>query len=99
MTNQMVVTVAIKLLVGLFAALSSLLLWSKTRDAAWLTMVIGVVFLYLETLLEILDLFGFIIYKSYTFLGIELLPLLFGTLPFICFGSGMVIFLFRIRKF
>ncbi len=99
MTNQMVIAVSIKLIIGFMAALISVLLWSKTRDGAWLTMVIGVVFLYLETLLEILDAFGFVMYKEIRYGEIEILPLLFETLPFLFFGLGMFLFLLRIRKF
>lgn len=99
MSNQLVVIISIKLVIGFLAALISILLWSKTRDVAWLTVVIGVIFLYLETLLEILELFGFILYKSIHYGDIEILPFIFGTLPFIFFGTGMFLFLLRIRKF
>lgn len=99
MTNPMVIALTIKLITGFLAALISVLLWSKTRDGAWLTMVIGVVFLYLETLLEVLDAFGFVMYKDIRYGEIEILPLLFETLPFVFFGLGMFLFLLRIRKF
>ncbi len=99
MTNQMVIAVSIKLIAGFIAALISVLLWSKTRDGAWLTMVIGVVFLYLQKLLEILDAFGFDMYKEIKYGEIEIIPLLFETLPFLFFGLGMFLFLLRIRKF
>lgn len=99
MSNQMVVAIAIKLIAGFIAALISVLLWSKTRDGAWLTMVIGVVFLYLETLLEILDVFGFVMYKDIQYGEIVILPLIFETLPFVFFSIGMFLFLLRIRKF
>ncbi|OQY36170.1 MAG: hypothetical protein B6229_10610, partial [Spirochaetaceae bacterium 4572_7] len=72
MSNQLVIVMAIKLVIGFMAAFTSVMLWSKTRDGAWLSMVLGVVFLYLETLLEILDSFGFIIYKSFNFGEIEI---------------------------
>lgn len=98
MSNQLVVALAIKLLIGFIAALISVLLWSKTRDGAWLTMVIGVVFLYIDTILEILNEFGFILYKSLQFGDIEILPLLFEALPFLFFAIGMFLFLLRIRK-
>lgn len=99
LSNQLVIVMAIKLVIGFMAAFTSVMLWSKTRDGAWLSMVLGVVFLYLETLLEILDSFGFIIYKSFNFGEIEILPLLFNVLPFLFFTLGLVIFLLRIRRF
>ncbi len=99
MSNQMVVAIAIKLVAGFIAAFVSVLLWSKTRDGAWLTMVMGVVFLYLGTLLEVLDSFGFIMYKSLLYGEIEILPLLFSVLPYLFFGIGMTLFLIRVRKY
>lgn len=99
MTNPMVIAISIKLIAGFIAALISVLLWSKTRDGAWLTMVVGVVFLYLETLLEILYAFGFVMYKEIHYGEIEILPLIFETVPFLFFGLGMFLFLLRIRKF
>jgi uncharacterized membrane protein len=34
------------------------MLWSKTRDVAWMLMVIGTVAAYIETVYSILDMFG-----------------------------------------
>lgn len=99
MSDQMVIAVSIKLVTGFIAAFTSALLWSKTRDRAWLTMVLGVVFLYLGTLFEILDFFGFVMYKSLQVGEIELLPFLFSVLPYLFFSVGMVFFLSRIRKY
>ncbi len=99
MTDQMVITLSVKLISGFIAAFISVLLWSKTRDGAWLTMVIGVVFLYLGTLMEVLESFGFIGTDIVKLGDISLLPLVFGTLPFIFFAVGMFAFLLRIRKF
>ncbi len=98
MSDQMVIAIGIKLIVGFLAAFTSVLLWSKTRDGAWLAMVMGVVFLYLGTLFEILDAFGFIMYKSLLYGEIEILPLIFTILTYLFFSIGMMIFLFRIRK-
>lgn len=99
MSNQFVIVLAVKLIIGFIAALISVLLWSKTRDSAWLFMVIGVVFLYVKSLLEVLDAFGFIFYKSILVAGIEIIPLLFDTLPFIFFSLGMFMFIIRMRKY
>ncbi len=99
MSDQFVVVMGLKLIVGFLAAFVSIILWSKTRDGAWLTVVLGVVFLYLGTLLNILKEFGFISYNSLLYGEIEILPLVFELLPFIFFGIGMLIFLIRVRKY
>lgn len=99
MTNAVVIAISIKLISGFIAALVSVMLWSKTRDAAWLLMVVGVVFLYIETLMKILDAFGFILYRDVEVRGLAPLPLIFEVMPFIFFATGMFLFLLRIRKF
>jgi hypothetical protein len=40
------------------AAFFAIMLWSKTRDVAWMLMVIGAIAGYVETVYSILDLFG-----------------------------------------
>lgn len=98
MSDQLVIAISLKLLVGFFASFISIILWSKTRDGAWLTMVLGVVFLYIGLLMDILEKFGFITVGP-LFGEIEILPLIFQTAPFLFFGIGMLIFLIRIRKY
>lgn len=99
MSDQLVVTLVIKLAAGFFAAFISIILWSKTRDGAWLTMVLGVAFLFVGTLFEILEEFGFVRYNSLYYGEIEILPLVFEVLPYLFFGIGMLIFLIRVRKY
>jgi len=43
---------------GALAAFFAIILWSKTRDVAWMLMVIGAIMAYVETVYTILNLFG-----------------------------------------
>jgi hypothetical protein len=43
---------------GALAAFFAIMLWSKTRDAAWMLIVIGIIAAYVETVYSILNLFG-----------------------------------------
>jgi hypothetical protein len=47
-----------QLILGALASFFAIMLWSKTRDVAWMLMVIGTVAMYIETVYSILDLFG-----------------------------------------
>ncbi|MDR1144119.1 MAG: hypothetical protein LBK77_07895 [Spirochaetaceae bacterium] len=47
-----------RLTTGALAAFFAIMLWSKTRDAAWMLMVIGTIAAYVETVYSILDMFG-----------------------------------------
>ena len=47
-----------RLTTGALAAFFAIMLWSKTRDVAWMLMVIGTIAAYVETVYSILQLFG-----------------------------------------
>jgi hypothetical protein len=47
-----------RLSTGALAAFFAIMLWSKTRDIAWMLMVIGAIAAYVETVYSILVLFG-----------------------------------------
>jgi hypothetical protein len=47
-----------RLVFGALAVFFAIMLWSKTRDIAWMLMVGGTIVAYGETLYAILDLFG-----------------------------------------
>ena len=99
MSDQLVIAIGIKLLLGFVSAIISILLWSRTRDGAWLFMVIGVIFLYVKNILEVLDSFGFIILEDFQWWGLSIVPLIFESVPFLFFAIGMLVFLFRVRAF
>jgi hypothetical protein len=47
-----------RLCLGALASFFAIMLWSKTRDAAWMLMVMGTLAAYIENVYVILDLFG-----------------------------------------
>ncbi|WP_010262322.1 hypothetical protein [Treponema primitia] len=47
-----------RLFLGALAAFLAIMLWSKTRDMAWMLMVIGTIAAYAEIVYSILGLFG-----------------------------------------
>jgi hypothetical protein len=53
-----VVFISTRLILGALASFFAIMLWSKTRDAAWMLMVIGTIVAYIEIVYSILDLFG-----------------------------------------
>ena len=56
-TGQIVFIVS-RLSTGALAAFFAIMLWSKTRDVAWMLIVIGTIVAYVETVYSILDIFG-----------------------------------------
>jgi hypothetical protein len=53
-----IVFIASRLVLGALASFLAIMLWSKTRDLAWMLMVIGAIAAYIETVYAVLVLFG-----------------------------------------
>jgi membrane-bound ClpP family serine protease len=78
-----------QLSVGAVAAFLAIMLWSKTRDAAWMLVVMGTIFAYIEIVYSILGLFG--IDGSNLFL--------IGSVPLISFVLPLLRMIFFIAAF
>ncbi|MDR1251177.1 MAG: hypothetical protein LBK62_03320 [Treponema sp.] len=53
-----IVFISSRLVLGALASFFAIMLWSKTRDLAWMLMVIGAIAAYIETVYSVLSLFG-----------------------------------------
>ncbi|MDR1239949.1 MAG: hypothetical protein LBK27_07535 [Treponema sp.] len=58
MDTGQIVYITSRLVLGALASFFAIMLWSKTRDVAWMLIVIGTVAAYIETVYSILDIFG-----------------------------------------
>ena len=63
---------------GAVASFFAIMLWARTRDVAWMLMVIGIIAAYVETVYAILNIFGI---GGGTILAIGSMPLLSIILP------------------
>jgi hypothetical protein len=52
------VFISSRLVLGALAAFFAIMLWAKTRDRAWMLMVLGMVAAYIETIYSIMELLG-----------------------------------------
>jgi len=78
------------------AAFFAIMLWSKTRDVAWMLIVIGTIAAYVETIYSILNLFGL----TGTQLAIGSVPLASILLPNLRTGFFIAAFVVMVvRKF
>lgn len=50
--------VSSRLILGGAASFCAIMLWAKTRDIAWMLMVIGTIAAYIETIYTVLELLG-----------------------------------------
>jgi hypothetical protein len=85
-----IIYISSQLVTGALASFFAIMLWSKTRDVAWMLIVIGAIAAYVNTVYSILDFFGivdnaFLSIGSVPFAAIVLpvLPALFFSIAFI----------------
>lgn len=94
-----IIYVSSQLIAGALASFFAIMLWSKTRDVAWMLIVIGAITAYVNIVYSILDFFGVtgdavLLIGSVPFTSIVLpvLPPVFFSLAFI------VMIMRKIRK-
>ena len=65
------ISILVRLILGALATFFGILLWSKTRDAAWILVILGILVSYAEIIFSTLQQFGIVHFES---LLIPLLP-------------------------
>ena len=73
--------VYLRLILGALASFLAIILWSKTRDLAWMMIIIATIMAYLGTLYEIMSEFGIINVSSLTIGSLPLMSVLLPSLP------------------
>jgi hypothetical protein len=87
--------IASRLILGAVAAFLAIMLWSKTRDVAWMLVVIGIIAAYIETVYSILDLFG-LVEKSLIVIGsVPLISIVLPNLPTVFFIAAFGVMVLR----
>ena len=95
MDSGQIIYIISRLSLGALAAFFAILLWSKTRDVAWMLMVIGAIAAYVETVYSILELFG-IAGENILVIGtVPLVSIVLPCLPTIFFLAAFVVMVVR----
>jgi uncharacterized membrane protein len=95
MDTGQIIYISSRLFLGALAAFFAIMLWSKTRDVAWMLMVIGTIAAYIETVYSILDLFGI---TGETVVSVGSLPLasiILPCLPTVFFIAAFMVMVIR----
>ena len=58
MDSGQTVFILSQLILGAIATFFAIMLWSRTRDAAWMLIIIGAILAYIEIVYSILGIFG-----------------------------------------
>lgn len=92
-----VVLLIIKLVVGGIAAFLAIMLWSRTRDAAWMCLVAGIVTSYAGIVYDMLVQLGIVVSGGITVAAIPIATLLFAVVPTLFYIFALILMLVRSR--
>jgi hypothetical protein len=97
MDYAQVVILFSKLILGAVATFLAILLWSRTRDTAWMLIVIGTIVSYADVVFTTLDGFGIVRSDLYLIGGVSSIRLFGENLPTVFFISAFLVMLSRKR--
>jgi len=86
-----------RLAISAAAAFLAILLWSRTRDIAWMLIVIGVIASYADILFGLLAELGLIVETRYSWFGIPLGRIILSNLPYLFLCAALLIMIRRKR--
>lgn len=98
MVQSEIILYIIKLLLGGVAAFFAIMLWSRTRDTAWMSLVAGTIISYAGIVYEMLNEFDIYIASGITLFGIPIAELLFTIIPPIFYIAAFIMMLQRTKK-
>jgi hypothetical protein len=92
--EQMVMLLS-RLAAGSLAAFLAIILWSKTRDTAWMFIIIGIIVGYGEIVYITLKSFGVVHAELIVFKGVSLFEAVLAVLPVLFFSVAFIIMILR----
>jgi len=79
------------------AAFLAIILWSRTRDLAWMLIVIGAIASYADIIFGLLVELGLLDESRYQVLGLPLGRIILSNLPYIFLGAALLVMIRRKR--
>ncbi|MEW5816199.1 MAG: hypothetical protein AB1798_12490 [Spirochaetota bacterium] len=83
--------------IGAAAAFFAILLWSNTRDTAWMFIVMGIIVNFGEVMFSTLEIFGLVHGETYLLAGIPVVKVVFSNLPNVFFIIAFCIMILRLK--
>lgn len=87
----------VPLVIGSLAAFFSIVLWSKTRDSAWMFVIGGILTYYVKVLYTSFETFGIIQEGVFVFHPALRIVFILENLPSLFFLTAIIIMIFRVR--
>jgi hypothetical protein len=95
MDSGQLVYILSRLILGGVASFLGIMLWSRTRDIAWMLIVMGIISAYGETIYTIVNLFGIDGGNLISIGTIPLLSILLPCFPLLFFVAGLAVMVVR----
>ena len=95
--DTLIILYIVKLVLGGVCAFLAIMLWSKTRDSAWMALVAGAVTSYAGIMFNLMIDLGIITAGSFLVFGIPLSVLLFTAVPPFFYILAFILMLIRSR--
>jgi hypothetical protein len=86
-----------RLAIAAIAAFLAILLWSRTRDLAWMLIVIGAIASYADILFGLLAQLGLVDESRYSLAGIPIGRIVLANLPFLFLCAALLVMIRRKR--
>jgi hypothetical protein len=97
--TEEIITLIVKVALGFVAAVGAILVWSQTRRASWVVLVLASLFQYLEVLMQLLDRLGLFPMELYQWQGLSLVPLGFAILVPTFYAIGFFLAFRSFRRY
>jgi hypothetical protein len=93
------IPVIVRMVCSFLAAFPAIAIWSRTRDAAWMLVVLGAIFFFIDALYSTLVLIGLSTYELPFLQNLPLLQSILSGLPYLFLALGFLVFLIRNRRY
>ncbi len=98
MERYELVALVTRLVLGGFATFFAILLWSGTRDGAWMLVIMSAILHYGNVMYETLRIFGVVGEGIFIIPGVLHVQVVLESLPTLFLGLGFIALLWRKRK-
>lgn len=95
MVQSEITLIIVKLILGGITAFLAIMLWSKTRDVAWMSLVAGFISAYCGIVYDLMVDLGVILPSGPLIFGLSLSTLVFTVVPFLFFILAFILMLIR----
>lgn len=97
-TDGATIALAVRLVAVALATFLAIVVWARTRDAAWMLIIVGIVAGYADILYSLLLEFGLAPDRGLSIGGIPVLSVIFPVLPWLFFSVGFWVMISRKRR-